>query len=102
MTVNQRIKEELYARGWSQYQLSIISGIEQSTISKWFRDVPTNPSPSSVKKVAKAFGMKVSQLMGEEFDNDVQRRELEENWNRLNKAEKDCVLHVIKTIVKHR
>ena len=51
MTVNQRIKVELEKRGISQYQLAKVTKIGQSTISKWFKEVPTTPSPASVKKV---------------------------------------------------
>ena len=58
--------------------------------------------PASVKKVAKMLGMKVSELTGEEIEKDPQTQELREGWNRLNREEKNCVLHVINTIVKHR
>lgn len=102
MTVNQRIKVELEERGISQYQVAKVTNIGQSTISKWFKEVPTTPSPASVKKVAKMLGMKVSELTGEEIEKDPQTQELREGWNRLNREEKNCVLHVINTIVKHR
>lgn len=46
MTVNQRIKVELEKRGISQYQLAKVTKIGQSTISKWFKEVPTTPSPA--------------------------------------------------------
>lgn len=64
MTVNQRIKVELEERGISQYEVSKVTKIGQSTISKWFKEVPTIPSPDSIKKVAKMLGMKVSELTG--------------------------------------
>lgn len=102
MTVNQRIKRELNIRGWSQYQLSKCTKIGESTISKWFQAIPTNPSQQSIKKVAKAFGMSVAQLISEETEIDPQFQELKEFWNRLNQQEKDNVLVMIKTIVNHR
>lgn len=102
MTVNQRIKKELNIRGWSQYQLSKCAKIEQSTISKWFQAVPTTPSQKSIKKVAKALNIPISQLIGEETENDGQFQELKEYWNRLNRQEKDNVLNMVKTIVNHR
>ncbi|MBQ8373961.1 MAG: helix-turn-helix transcriptional regulator [Clostridia bacterium] len=102
MTINQRIKNELNIRGWSQYQLSKCTKIEQSTISKWFQAVPTTPSQRSIKKVAKAFGMTIGQLMSEETEADSQFQELKDFWHRLNQQEKDSVLNMIKTIVSHR
>ena len=89
MTVNQRIKVELEKRGISQYQLAKVTKIGQSTISKWFKEVPTTPSPASIRKVAKVLGMRVSQLLGEEIEMDEQTRELNDNWSRLNREEKD-------------
>ena len=62
MTVNQRIKVELEKRGISQYQLAKVTKIGQSTISKWFKEVPTTPSPASIRKVAKVLGMRSSKL----------------------------------------
>ena len=102
MTINQIIKRELNIRGWSQYQLSKCTKIGQSTISKWFQAIPTTPSQQSIKKVAKAFGMSVVQLIGEETEIDPQFQELKEFWNRLNQQEKDNVLIMIKTIINHR
>ena len=102
MTVNQRIKVELEKRGISQYQLAKVTKIGQSTISKWFKEVPTTPSPASIRKVAKVLGMRVSQLLGEEIEMDEQTRELNDNWSRLNREEKYCVLRVISIIIKHR
>ena len=46
--------------------------------------------------------MRVSQLLGEEIEMDEQTRELNDNWSRLNREEKDCVLRVISIIIKHR
>ncbi len=89
-------------RGWSQYQLSKCTKIGESTISKWFQAVPTIPSQQSIKKVAKAFGMSVAQLISEETESDPQLQELKEFWNRLNQQEKENVLSMIKTIVNHR
>ncbi len=102
MTINERIKNELTVRGWSQYHLAKITKIRQSTISKWFQAVPTAPSQQSIKKVAKAFGVSVSHLLGEERETDKEFQELKEYWNRLTKSEKENVLSIIKTIVNHR
>jgi ribosome-binding protein aMBF1 (putative translation factor) len=102
MTVNQRIKNELDNRGWSQYQLSKCTKIGQSTISKWFQTVPTVPSQESIKKVAKAFGMSVMQLMEDEKEADEQTQEAKEYWRRLNSKEKESVLAVMKAIINHR
>lgn len=102
MTVNERIKNELTARGWSQYHLAKITKIEQSTISKWFQFVPTAPSSQSLKKVAKAFNMTIGQLLGEPDEKDATTQELLAYWARLNAEEKTNVLNIMKTIIEHR
>ena len=102
MTVNEKIKNELLARGWSQYHLSKITGIEQSTISKWFQPIPTTPTSATLKKVAKAFHMDLGQLLSESHQEDPLTQELHDYWYRLNNDEKNNVLTIIKTIVAHR
>lgn len=64
--------------------------------------VSTEPSPQSLKKVAKAFNMDISQLISETKEKDALTQELNEYWVRLNTEEKKNVINIIKSIIAHR
>ena len=53
------------ARGWSEYQLAVYSGLPQSTISSWYRKnlIPIIPS---LQKICDALGITLSQLFADE------------------------------------
>ena len=57
-------------RNWSEYQLSLRSGLTQSTISSWYRK-NTLPSISSLERICNAFGISLSQFFQE--DDEKQR-----------------------------
>lgn len=101
MLVNDRIKYELEARGWTQYQLAKQTGIKASTIAGWFAFVPSTPQLKSIKKVAKAFGIKTEDLLSETVEADPQKKKLLELWNRLDTNEKNSVLNVMEAIINH-
>ncbi len=70
-----RLREE---RGWTEYKLSVESGITQSTISSWFCK-NARPSVQSLEAICKACGITMSQFFAEEGDtpiclSDVQSR----------------------------
>jgi len=101
MTINEKIKKERDERGWTTYKLSKLTGLSKTAINGWFKIVPTHPKYSSIKLVAKAFGMDIKQLISEDRENNPQTQELTELWNRLEKSEKETILNVIKTILAH-
>lgn len=57
-----KVKELLDARGKDAAWLAIQTGIANSTISNWLTDPKVQPKPSSVTKVASAFGVSVDEL----------------------------------------
>ena len=101
MSINDRIKNEMNCRGWSVYQLSKRSKISKTAINGWFKEVPTKPSYSSLKLVAKAFGMTIEELVSENKDTDSQKQQMLDLWNRLEVKEKENVINIIKTILSH-
>lgn len=101
MTINEKIKKEMDERGWTTYKLSKLTGLSKTAINGWFKAVPTYPKYSSIKLVAKAFGMDIKQLISDNRENNPQTQELTELWNRLEKSEKETILNVIKTILAH-
>ncbi len=101
MSINDKIKNEMDSRGWSIYQLSKRSKISKTAISGWFKDIPTKPSYSSLKQIAKVFGMSIEELVSENKEADSQKQRMLELWNRLEVEEKENVINIIKTILSH-
>lgn len=101
MSINDRIKKEMEARGWTCYELGKRAKLEPSTVSGWFKTVPTKPKYDSIKAVAKAFGIKPEDLVSENRESDPRTRRLLESWNRLDNKEKDSILNIITAILEH-
>ena len=101
MSINDKIKNEMDSRGWSVYQLAKRSKLSKTAIMSWFKDIPTKPIYSSIKKVAKAFGMSIEDLVSENKEIDKQKQQMLELWNRLEIEEKENVINIIKTILSH-
>lgn len=57
-----KVRELLLAAGKDAAWLAIQTGIANSTISNWLSDPKVQPKPSSVEKVARAFGVRVDDL----------------------------------------
>ncbi len=91
------ITRQRTARGWTEYQLAERSGLQQSTISSWYRKnmIPTIPS---LEKICAAFGLTLSEFFaeGEEpVSLTPSQRKLLENWSRLDEDLQEAVLHLI-------
>lgn len=100
MTVLERILQLKNERGWSEYRLSVESGIAQTTISSWFRK-SINPSISSLESICAAYNITLAQFFT--FDNSPielkpRQKEVLDNWNRLNKKQQEAVLELLKSI----
>lgn len=61
-TFGIRVRELLEAHGRDASWLHVQTGIAHSTISNWFTKDDVTPKPSTVAKVAKAFGVEVDTL----------------------------------------
>ena len=101
MSINDKIKNEMDSRGWSVYQLSKRSKISKTAISGLFKSIPTKPNYNSIKQIAKAFGMSIEELVSEHKEDDRQKQQMLELWNRLEIEEKENVINIIKTILSH-
>ncbi len=64
MDILERILELREAKGWSEYKLSVETGIPQSTISSWFRK-NAQPSISSLQAICDACGITLAQFFSE-------------------------------------
>ena len=84
-------------RGWSEYQLAVRAGMEQSTISSWSCK-KSAPTLASLGKICNAFGITLSQLLAEDDDLvslTADQRKLLERWSRLNDGQKEIVFQLI-------
>lgn len=63
--VLETITKYRLAHRWTEYELSVRSGLPQSTISSWYRKEMT-PSISSLEKICAAFDLTLAQFFAEE------------------------------------
>lgn len=49
-------------RGWTQVQLAVLAGLDQTTISKLETGAQSNPDPDTVERLATALGIAPSRL----------------------------------------
>lgn len=64
MDANERLRQLLKERGWTEYKLSKECGLAQSTIGNIFRR-NTVPSISTIETICKGFGITLSQFFAE-------------------------------------
>lgn len=84
-------------RNWTEYELSVRSGLPQSTISSWYRKdiVPTIPS---LERICEAYGITLSQLFAEGDEAVVltdSQKKLLERWSRLSEDKQSIVFALI-------
>lgn len=97
----QRIIEIRDARKWTDYRLAEESGLTQSTISAWFsRKNNVYPTISSLKQIAKAFGISMSYLFADGNIIEVTDHQLYvlNLWAKLNEAEEDAFTKLLEVI----
>lgn len=102
MNVLDKITQIRLERNWTEYQLSVKSGLTQSTISSWYRK-DMLPSITSLGKLCDAFGITMSQFfMDEETGQAVllteQQIRLLNYAARLNPQQYDSLLNFLRTI----
>ena len=98
MDVLERLRKLLQERGWSEYRLAQVSGLNESTISNIYRR-NTLPTIPTLEAICKAFGITLSQFFAEsdmvEVTPDV--KELLDAWVSLTSEQKRIVLQVAKS-----
>ena len=64
MDILERIVALRKTKGWTEYRLSVESGIPQSTISSWFRK-SAQPSIASLEAICRATGITLSSFFAD-------------------------------------
>lgn len=99
MDANERLRQLLKERGWTEYKLSKECGLAQSTIGNIFRR-NTVPSISTIETICKGFGITLSQFFAEtdmiELTPDT--KELFDHWVWLTPEQKSATLQMLKVM----
>ena len=94
--VNERLKEILKERGWSEYRLARECGLSDSTIHNIYR---RNASPSipTLEIICKGFGITMSQFFaeGDMVEMSPELKALFEGWRPLTPQQKAAVMTVV-------
>jgi len=102
MDVLNRISELRERRNWTIWKLAEESGVDQSTISAWYKK-GRSPSVSSLEKICYAFDITMSQFF---IGNDEKviveltqtQRKMLEDWSALSINQKNIILVLIKNM----
>lgn len=102
MDIIQRIDSLMEERQWSDYKLSVESGLSSSTIANIHRR-NTIPSIPTLEAICDAFGITLSQFFNEglmtvQLNNEQQ--ELFSEWITLTKEQKQLLFAIIKEFKK--
>lgn len=98
MDAIKRIDELMAERNWTDYKLSIESGLSSSTIANIHRR-NTIPSITTLEAICHAFGISLSQFFADENNNIVQLNDEQfaffKKWTTLTNSQKDIIYALI-------
>ncbi len=96
MDTNQRIKQFMDARGWTEYRLAREAGLSQSTIANIFGR-NTVPGITTLEAICRAFGITLAQFFaeGELVELDTEQRALFDRYVTLTAEQKKLILQLI-------
>ena len=98
MDAIKRIDQLMAERNWTDYRLSIESGLSSSTIANIHRR-NTVPSIATLEAICHAFGISLSQFFADDNNNIVQLNDEQfsffKKWNTLTNAQKEIIYALI-------
>ena len=97
MDVNDRIRQLMDERCWTEYKLAKKSGLSQSTIANLFRR-NTIPSISTIEAICSGFGITLAQFFAEGTMVELSREQQEmfRQWTALTNEQKRLISELIK------
>ncbi len=98
MDIIQRIDKLMEERNWTDYKLSVESGLSSSTIANIHRR-NTIPSIPTLEAICSAFGITLSQFFNEELltvQLNKEQLDLFELWISLTEQQKELIYALIK------
>ena len=94
MNVLERIKQLKDERGWSNYKLSQVTGVSQTTLRNMFTR-NTLPSIATLESICKGFGITLVQFFANESEPitlDDEQKALLKTWGVLSKEQKEAFI----------
>ena len=97
MDIHQRLRQLMAEHGWTEYKLSKVCGLSESTIANIFRR-GTMPNIITLETICNGFGITLSQFFAEsemvELTPELKR--LFDGWVTLTVEQKSAVFTIIK------
>ncbi|HHY27930.1 MAG TPA: helix-turn-helix transcriptional regulator [Desulfitobacterium dehalogenans] len=98
MDIQERIKQLMDTKGWSEYKLAKEANLPQSTISHLFKrnNAPTYPT---IEAICRAFGITMAQFFADEGEAVVltpDQKELLLLWGTLTQEQHQIVISTMK------
>lgn len=99
MNTHDRLRQLMRERGWTEYRLSKMCGLSESTLANIFRR-NTVPSINTLETIRDAFGITLSQFFAEDemVELTPELKTLFDNWVSLTSDQKDAVLHMVQAM----
>jgi transcriptional regulator with XRE-family HTH domain len=100
MDVLERIKQLRDERRWSNYKLSQVSGVSQTTLRNMFAR-NTLPGISTLEAICEGFGMTLSQFFadgGEPVPLNDEQRDMLKAWGTLTEEQKSLFMQLMKKL----
>ncbi len=99
MDTQKRLRQLLDERGWTEYRLSKVCGLSESTLANIFRR-NTLPSISTLEAICKGFGITLSQFFAEDdmVEMTPEMKDLFDSWVSLTPQQKSAVMQMIHTL----
>ena len=98
MDVLERVAQLRDERGWSNYKLSQVSGVSQTTLRNMFTR-NTLPGIATLESICDGFGITFAQFFANEDEPvtlDSEQKEILKAWGALSKGQKEALLVLIR------
>ena len=99
LTTNNRIRQLMSERGWSEYRLAKEAELSQSTVANLFKrnGIPSIPT---LEAICCGFGITLSQFFSEGnfVELSDEQKELFDKWVTLTKEQKVLLLELVKNL----
>jgi transcriptional regulator with XRE-family HTH domain len=99
MDTNERIRQLMNERGWTEYRLAKEAGLSQSTIANLFRR-NTIPSVVTLEAICSAMGITLAQFFseGRMVELTGEQKDLFDRWVSLTKEQKGLLYDLMKNM----
>lgn len=100
MDLLQRITKFRDERGWTNNRMSVEAGVSSATVINWYKRGVT-PEYKAIVALSDAFGVTLAEFFNDEPERislSKVQKDLLSQFDLLNKAEKDSLVHFITTM----